>query len=647
MPTETPETGPRDFGWPDRAIGRLSFLSAILASLLILAMMGLICIDVLSRNLFNHPLDGVDGFIAYSVVVCVFLQIGSAIRNRRLISAEFISATLDQCAPALQTALRILFSLAALGVMFFAARYLINDFIRSWTGDEFYGATGAFQLPIWPFKLAVAIGACIALVELALVLARDIRFAPLPGAGRRLLIAGAALLVFLALLYLLDGLAAAGMDRVGIGVLSLGLLLVLISLGMPIVFALMVTSFLGVWLVRDNLQIAVNLVGTASSGAVRSYGFGVIPLFVLMGLLLDKAGVGRDAFQFMAQMLRRLTGGLGIATVGANAVFAAITGSSVASATVFSRIAVPPMMEAGYDKKFALGIVAGSSVLGMLIPPSLLMIVYGLLAETSIGALFIAGIVPGLLLAGAFALLIFCMARFMPGVVGQPISPEAAGEAEQPLLSLLPRLLPVVLIVLLVMGGIYGGFFSPTEAGAVGALGAVLMALARRSLDWKTFRAVVLETGAITAGLLFLMTAANLYGRMLTMTTIPMELASIITGMGLQLITFTLVYALLVIFLGMILDSVSIMLIVLPIALPILHSLNADLTWFGIVTVIAIEIGLLTPPFGLSIYVVKGSLPPGFATLGEIFQAAMPFVLTMAAVTFLLIVFPWFATVLI
>lgn len=647
MAEAMPETGPRDFGWLDHAIGRISFISAVLASLLILAMMALICADVLSRNLFNRPLDGVDGFVAYSVVVCVFLQIGSAIRNRRLISAEFISGTLDQCAPAVQTALRIAFSLAALAVLFFAARYLANDFIRSWDGDEFYGATGAFQLPIWPFKLAVAIGAAIALAELALQLARDVLHAPLADAARKSAAAISAALAFLAIIYLLDGLAAFGMDRVGIGFLALGLLLVLISLGMPIVFALMVTSFLGVWLVRDNLQIAVNLVGTASSGAVRSYGFGVIPLFVLMGLLLDKAGVGRDAFQFMAQMLRRLSGGLGMATVGANAVFAAITGSSVASATVFSRIAVPPMMEAGYDKKFALGIVAGSSVLGMLIPPSLLMIVYGLLAETSIGALFIAGIVPGLLLAAAFALLIFCMARFMPGIVGRPTSLDAEGEGDQSLFALLPRLLPVVLIILLVMGGIYGGFFSPTEAGAIGAAGAVLMAVARRSLDWKTFRSVVLETGAITAGLLFLMTSANLYGRMLTMTTIPMELAGIITGMGLQLITFTLVYALLVVLLGMILDSVSIMLIVLPIALPILHSLNADLTWFGIVTVIAIEIGLLTPPFGLSIYVVKGTLPPGFATLGEIFQAAIPFVLTMAAVTCLLIFFPWFATVLI
>lgn len=634
-------------GWIDALAARISFAMALLASMLIVAMMLLVVADVSSRNLLGRPLDGVSAFIAYGVVTSVFLQIGSTIRAGRLVSAEFLSCHVAARAPVLGLALDAIFALAALAVLVLAAYYLWDDFAQAWIGGEFVGAAGAFQLRVWPFKLAVALGATMATVELFLRLWRDVAAGGHGTLWRRAaaVLAGVGALVLAA--GIVDVLAGMGLGRVGIGFASLGLLLGLIALGMPIALALMVTSFVGIWLVRDNLAVSINSVGNAAASAVRSYGFGVIPLFVLMGLLLDKAGVGRDAFQVMALIARRVTGGLGIATVGANAVFASITGSSIASATVFTRIAAPPMIEAGYDKRFALGIVAGSSVLGMLIPPSLLMIVYGLIAEVSIGDMFVAGIVPGLLLSVVFAAVIFALARFAPSYAG-PGARAGAGptDPEMSPTGVMRRLGPVVFIVAMVMGGIYTGFFSPTEAGAMGAFGAVLVALARGSLGWVSFRAIVLETGAITAGLAFLMIAANLYGRMLAMTTIPMELASLIAQMSLTLTTFVLIYALLVVCLGMILDSVSIMLIVLPIALPILAPMGADLVWFGIITVVAIEIGLLTPPFGLSVYVVKGSLPPGFATLGQIFGAAAPFVAAMAAMTVMIIFLPWLATAL-
>ena len=209
------------------------------------------------------------------------------------------------------------------------------------------------------------------------------------------------------------------------------------------------------------------------------------------------------------------------------------------------------------------------------------------------------------------------------------------------------RLVPVIFIVALVMGGIYGGYFSPTEAGAIGALGAYIVALFRRKLDWKALRSIALETGYITASILFLIIAANLYARMLTLSTIPMQATDFIASLGFQLVAFVLVYMVLVILLGMILDSVSIMLVILPIAVPIVSALGGDLTWFGIVSVIAIEIGLLTPPFGLSVFVVKGSLPEGFIGLGEIFAGVMPFVLVMLLITVLLVFVPQLALVLV
>ena len=622
----------------------ISFVNAMFASFTIIVMMLMICADIAMRNLFSQPVYGVAEFVSYSVVGLVFMQLGSAIRNKRLISAVFLAAPLDKKSPAAFLAVQTFFNVAAFIVLSFAVRYLWDDFHGSYTDGEFVGATGAFQLYVWPFKLIVAFGVTCAVIELVLRLINTFRESDAVSVAGKLssFAAGAALTIGLVLLC--QWLAWYGVDRLTIGFASLAVLLAMIALGMPIAYGLIVIAFVGIWLVRGNLNVSINTLGISSSGAVRSYGFGVIPLFVLMGLLLEKAGVGRDAFQIMAIGLRKVVGGLGIATVGANAVFASITGSSIASATVFSRIAVPPMIETGHSKRFSLGVVAGSSVLGMLIPPSLLMIVYGLLAEASIGNLFIAGIIPGILLAVCFSLLIYVMARFFPSFSG-----VAKGSVDIENLSrgqILLRLAPVLFIVVLVMGGIYAGFFSPTEAGAVGAFGAVLVAIARRKLTWTTFKDVVVETGAITAGLLFLMIAASVYGRMLTMSTIPMELATIIGELSLGLIGFVLLYVVVVVLLGMILDSISIMLILLPIALPILAPLGGDLIWFGIITVIAIEIGLLTPPFGLSVYVVKASLPPGFASLGDIFAASAPFVVVMALVTLAIIFMPWLATAL-
>lgn len=642
--SEIEASGTPDHGLFDRMLGRMSSVNAAFAALIIISMMLLVCADIASRNMFSASISGVTDYLSYAIVACVYLQLGLTIRKDRLVRATFLADLLVKWRPGTMLLLQTVFSLAAIAVMALAVRYLWNDFLGAWTEGEFLGANNLYQIPTWPFKGVVAVASTLALIEIAADLFRRYREQADAGAlqnGATFVIAAA---LCFAAYFMFHAMAAAGLDRMQIGIGALVALLVLISLGMPIVFALLITSFVGIWLVRDNMAVSINSVGLSAGGAVRSHGFGVIPLFVMMGLMLDKAGVGRDAFQIMAMLVRKMTGGLGVATVGANAIFASITGSSIASATVFSRIAVPPMMEAGYSKKFSLGIVAGSSVLGMLIPPSLLMIVYGLLAEASIGNLFIAGIIPGLLLAVSFAILIMGLARFMPSFAGTTRSDFS--EAEMSLGSIGKGLAPVLFIVAVVMGGIYGGFFSPTEAGAAGALGALVVSLARRSLTWEDLRELALETGAITAGLLFLMIAANVYGRMLSMSTIPMQMAGMIGQMDLNLIGFVLLYVLIVVVLGMILDSVSIMLIVLPIALPVITALGGDPIWFGIITVIAIEIGLLTPPFGLSVYVVKASLPEGFANLGEIFLAAAPFVVVMALVTLTLILVPWLTTAL-
>ncbi len=427
-----------------------------------------------------------------------------------------------------------------------------------------------------------------------------------------------------------------------IGLAALVVMVVLVYIGMYVPLALMVVSYCAVWAMKGSPVLAGKLLALAASETISSYFFGVVPLFVLMGYIVSVTGMGRDAFDVANQLFRRFRGGLGIGTVGANAIFAAITGISIASAAVFTRLAVPEMVRHGYTKRFSVGVVAGSSVLGMLIPPSLLLILYGLLTEQSVGDLFIAGVIPGLLLAATFGIGVYVMARFWPGFVGENLS-----DADAPMLSsaeLASKGFPIVLLIGVVLGGIYAGWFTPIEAGAVGCLGAILIGLVRRSLTWKDFWSVLTDTGLITASVCFLIIAAQMYSRMLALSGAPSEFGQFVATADIGFWGVVLAYVLLVIVMGTILDSSSIMLILVPLMLPVIQPMNIDLIWFGIVTVLAVEIGLLTPPFGISVFVIKSSLNDSTISLGDIFAGAAPFALMMLFVLALVLAFPMLAT---
>jgi tripartite ATP-independent transporter DctM subunit len=434
------------------------------------------------------------------------------------------------------------------------------------------------------------------------------------------------------------------MSDLSIGVAACLALLTFIYFGMHIGVALIVTSFVSVLMIKSG-PVAARFVAAAANDAIRDYLFGVVPLFVLMGMFVSVSGVGRDTFDVFQWLLRRIRGGLGLATVASNAVFAAITGISIASASVFTKVAVPEMMRMGYTPRFSVGVVAGSSVLGMLIPPSLLMIIYGVIAEESIGRMFIAGLIPGLVLALGFAVLIIGMAYLVPHKVGNAAalinvpSTETTGSAAK-------KIIPIALLIVLVLGGLYGGLFTPTEAGAVGAAGSFAIALIRRRLTWKKLWNVLVETGYVSVSVLFLILAASLYSRMLALTGMPAAVTEMITTLGLGPWGFLAAYVAIVIALGCIIDSVSIMLIMLPIVLPVARAFGMDIVWFGVITVVAVEIGLLTPPFGVSVYTVKSALNDPRISIKDIFAGTFPFVLSMVAVLVLLVAFPQLSTYL-
>lgn len=431
------------------------------------------------------------------------------------------------------------------------------------------------------------------------------------------------------------------MDPLTIALLTVCGVFVLVLVGVHIGVALSLLSVIGIWAITGKLAVAISLLNTTAYQSVMDYIFAVIPLFVLMGILANLSGATRDLFSSAQVLFGRIRGGIGIATVIANAIFAAITGVSVASAAVFSKLAIPEMERLNYDRKFAYGIVAGSAILGMLIPPSILMIVYGVLTEQSIGKLFAAGIGPGLLVSVILSIAIWVRVRISPKLVGQTDVASAISFADLVHAAIKPW--GVVLLIILVLGGLYGGFFTPTEAGAVGAAGALVLTIFARQLTRKAAIEVLSEIGRSTASIFLLLIAAQMYSRMLTISGLASRMSEWAAGLPVPPMVIVLAFVVVFLLLGMIIDSVSILLLTIPIMFPVIVKLGFDPIWFGMVSIVAIEIGLLTPPFGMVPFAMKSSLGRS-ASLEEIFAGAMPFVLLLVLALFFVIAFPSIST---
>jgi tripartite ATP-independent transporter DctM subunit len=439
------------------------------------------------------------------------------------------------------------------------------------------------------------------------------------------------------------------MSGTEVGMFSVVLIVALIYTGLYVPVALGMVSFLGVWVLRGNVQVPISLLSLSAADSVSHQIFAVVPLFAAMGLLVNQAGLGRDIYDVANFIFRGIRGGLGIATVAANAVFAAITGSSIASASVFTRVSVPEMKRFGYNTRFTVGVVAGSSVLGMLIPPSVMLILYAIVAEQSVGDMFIAGVIPGIILSIAYSIAIIVMAYRFPGFVGSQIAESGAGDEMYSLTfgEICVKIFPILILVVLVLGGIYGGVFTPTEAGAAGALAALIIAIVKRKMTWAGLWNVLVETGYITAAILFLLIAASMYSRMLGVAALPTIFGEWLTALNLGYTSIMILYVILLVMLGTILDTASIILIVVPLFTPVLEPYGVSLVWFGIVTVIGAEIGLLTPPLGISCFTIKSTLDDPDISLYDIFSGAFPFAVVMLGVLILIIIFPVLSLILI
>ena len=622
-----------------RVLARVSLPLIQASALLIVSLVVLIALDVFSRAILSEPLRGVPELVSLSIPAIVFLALGHLFVENKLIRADMLLRLLAQRSAASADLLQSLFYSIGAVVMLSIVVPAIRALNYAVTTNEFLGVEGEFTVPLWPSKFVVLLGSLLLAalcLNAAWVHARSYLHSPRAKSHHYRLILS---ILTIGGVILAASLALAVEGRAAIGLTTIILLFVCIYAGMPVAFALASSAGLGIALIKGNLRVAVETLALVADGSVSEYVFAAVPLFVLMGLVVGVADIGRDSLQATHWLLRRVKGGIGVATVAANAVFAAITGISIASAAIFSRIAAPPLIEHGFTPRFAVGLVAGTSVLGMLIPPSLLLIVYGLVAEVSISQLFLAAIIPGLILASAFAVgvMVAVAFRLRFAVSGKELpNIEDTVDARSALL----KIIPVATLIAIVLGGIYGGIFTPTEAGAIGTLAATVIALAMRRTTISEVASLTVEATAGSASILFLIIAASAFAIMLTLSGIPVYLSAQIGGADLGLMSYALGYLLVLIMLGMVLDSTSILLIMVPLAVPTVQALGGDLIWFGIVSVIGVEIGLLTPPLGLSVYAIKASLADNTISLNDIFIGALPFIFIMLVVTITLIFYP-------
>jgi len=423
------------------------------------------------------------------------------------------------------------------------------------------------------------------------------------------------------------------LDPVTAGIVGIFLVFFLLFLGMPIAFACLLVGFAGISYLA-SVGAALPVVASTVYEVSAYYPYTVIPLFIVMGGFAGSSGMTSELYGAFDKWLRKLPGGLGIATIGACAGFAAVSGSSVATAATMGTVALPEMKRFNYHPRLATGSIAAGGTLGFLIPPSIGFVVYGMLTEQSIGKLLVAGMIPGLALALAYIAIVIIMVRLNPSLA--PASPEPVSWREKAV-SLLGVWEPLA-IFLLVMGGIYGGFFTPTEAGAIGATVLFLFALIKRKLTWQNLTGALLEAVRISVMVLFLVAGANVFSYFLALSTIPMQVAAWAAGLQVSPYLIHAVIIVIYLFLGCFLDAISMMVLTMPVIYPVVLALGFDPIWFGVIAVLMMEAGLITPPMGLNIFTVAGVAPD--VPIETIFRGVAPFLLSIFFIVFLITLFP-------
>jgi C4-dicarboxylate transporter DctM subunit len=421
------------------------------------------------------------------------------------------------------------------------------------------------------------------------------------------------------------------MDPIVIGCIGITFLILLIFIGMEIGISMGLIGFLGFASIV-GLDSGLGLLKTVPYSTLSSQGLSVIPLFILMGSFAFSAGISEDLYRAVHKWLGHFRGGLAMATVAACACFAAISGSSLATAATLGKVAMPEMKKYKYDTALATGAIAAGGSIGILIPPSVILIIYGIITEQSIGKLFLAGFIPGILEAAFYIVTIIFLTRMKPSL--GPPGPRATMNEK---LKALLTTWEVILLFVVVIGGIYAGVFTPTEAAGVGAFGTFCFTILRKKLTWETFVSSLTSTANTTGMLFMVVMGAMILGYFFSISRLPFELATWVSSLAVDRYVVLIFVLLAVGMLGCLMDSMAIVLLTVPVFYPLINHLGFDPIWFGILIVRVTEMGLITPPVGLNVYIIRGITGE---PMGTIFRGVIPFIIADVCEIALLIAVP-------
>lgn len=426
------------------------------------------------------------------------------------------------------------------------------------------------------------------------------------------------------------------MDPVTIGIIGIAVLVIIFLLGMPVGFTMALVGTIG-FAVTKGFDTGFGLLARDFWDIWSSYNLTVIPMFVFMGSVAYYAGMSGRLYDAAYIIFGKWRGGLAMATIVATAGFSAICGSTSATAAAMGKVAIPEMRKHGYDPGLACGCMAAAGSLGIMIPPSTIFIIYGILAEQSIGKLFVAGVVPGLILAGLFMIAVLVWTIF------RPTAAPAGGSTtmKQKLLGL-TGLLEMLFLFALVIGGLFAGLFSPTQAAGVGTVAAIVIGVLRRSLDLRKFWLSVKDTILITAMIMTIVAGATVFGHFMAVTGIPSAASDFLSGLPVPPTVVMILILVMYLIAGCFMDSLAMVTLTVPILYPTVVALGFDPIWFGVIIVLVVEMGVITPPVGINVYIIKGVAPD--VPMGKIFKGAMAFLVGMIVLAALLLIFPQIAT---
>jgi len=600
----------------------------------LVVMMVLTAADVILRYIFSKPITGAYEINEFMMAVLVSFSLAYAAVHKAHINVDILTTKLKPAAQSLVNCITTLLSME-LFILICWQSVLYAGKLR--VGGNV--STNLF-IPVYPFVYMMAVGSLL----ISLVLLNDLmgHFKDLfkkQSSGyviKTLLLIVVAFLLFSTLL--LGKQFPFRTDTLTAGAIGIVLLLLLLFSGMSIGMVMGLIGFLGMTYI-SGLKPGLNILGTTPYLTASSYSLSVVPLFVLMGSFCLHAGLSRDLYYAVNKWMGHLPGGLAIATVGACAGFAAVSGSSVATTATMGMVALPEMKKYKYDLSLASGCIAAGGSIGVLIPPSVILVIYAILTEQSIGQLFLAGFIPGITEALFYMVTIYIICKRYP-----LRGPKAERVPYKERIVALKGVWGVVVLFVVVIGGIYLGIFTPTEAAGIGAFGAMLFALGRRQLTWKRFVSSLDETGKTTAMVFVILIGAGILGYFLAVTRLPFMLVTVIGELEVNRYIILAAVVMIYLLLGAIMSSMAMVVLTVPIIFPVITALGFNPVWFGIIIVRVVEMGQITPPVGINVYVMKGTSKD--VSMQTIFRGVVPFIIADILHICMLIIFPQIATFL-